>query len=233
MIVSKNKNNINYFKVMMNIIKGDRGDDIVNAIFSDMILGYYGENYGLNSDYAFYFNTSTLSFSKTSDGGLREIKLFYDTKKYSDLLDNGAMVIKEFKESILESILESQSEYLKIMNAQSTGSPKINELTIRKNYSFDMFSKDEQLVVILSIFDEKANHSFLDPFTKNVYYNNNNAFNNTIINFINKNPEMFFAGLDGFNEMLKKRFFAGFFNPSYYQYTEKVRAIAKEKNKEK
>lgn len=46
MIVSQNKNNINYFKVMTNIINGDRGDDIIQSIYSNMIIGNYGENYG-------------------------------------------------------------------------------------------------------------------------------------------------------------------------------------------
>lgn len=229
MIVSQNKNNINYFKVMTNIINGDRGDDIVKTIYSNVIIGSYGKNYGLNSDYNFYFNTSTLSFYSSSDGSLREIKIVYDTKNLDSLFHNGVVDMKEFKESILESILVSQSEYLKIVNFNDDTGEKVNELILRRNYSLDMLTKDEQLLVILSIVGSLNEDLHLDDFRHNVYYNNSRDFNNTVISFINANPEMFFAGLDGFHEISRKMFFKNFFNQSYYQYTEKVRAMAKEK----
>lgn len=187
----------------------------------------------MNSDYNFYFNTSTLSFYSSRDGSLREIKIVYDTKKLDSLFHNGVIDMKEFKESILESILVSQSEYLKIVNFNSDTGEKVNELILRRNYSLDMLTKDDQLLVILSIVGSVNENVYLDSFRHNVYYNNSRDFNNTVINFINNNPEMFFAGLDGFHEISREMFFKNFFNPSYYQYTEKVRTIAKEKNKEK
>ena len=78
MIVSKNNKSINYFKVMNNIINGERGNDVIQLIYSDMIRGYYSENFNLNSDYSFYFNTSTLSFSSVSDESFREIKMYLE-----------------------------------------------------------------------------------------------------------------------------------------------------------
>lgn len=239
MIVSKNNKSINYFKVMNNIISGERGDDIIHLIYSDMVRGYYGDNYNLNSNYSFYFNTSTLSFSSISDESFREIKMYYDAKQINEISDNGivnrngVIDMEKFKSSILESILTAQSEYLKIVNFNSNISSKINELLIRRNYSLDMLTKDEQLLVIISIVSPMQEDGYLEAFRNNVYYNNKPNLNSTVISFINNNPEMFFEALDHLNENNKKMFFKNYFNPSYYRYNEKVRTIAKEKNKEK
>lgn len=233
MIVSKNNKSINYFKVMNNIINGERGNDVIQLIYSDMIRGYYSENFNLNSDYSFYFNTSTLSFSSVSDESFREIKMYYDAKQIDELSDNGIVNMEKFKTSILESILTAQSEYLKIVNFNSNISSKINELLIRRNYSLDMLTKDEQLLVIISIVGPMQEDEYLEAFRNNVYYNNKPNLNSTVISFINNNPEMFFEALDHFSQSNKKMFFKNYFNPSYYRYNEKVRTIAKEKNKEK
>lgn len=233
MIVSKNNKSINYFKVMNNIINGERGNDVIQLIYSDMIRGYYSENFNLNSDYSFYFNTSTLSFSSVSDESFREIKMYYDAKQIDELSDNGIVNMEKFKTSILESILTAQSEYLKIVNFNSNISSKINELLIRRNYSLDMLTKDEQLLVIISIVGPMQEDEYLEAFRNNVYYNNKPNLNSTVISFINNNPEMFFEALDHFSQSNKKMFFKNYFNPSYYRYNEKAKSIAKEKNKEK